>query len=149
MTDPSATVREIRLGETAIAWAAMSELRPHVGSREQFVERVDHHERPEGYRLIGSFEGSPEPVAVAGFRFLHTLAWGFVLYVDDLVTRADARGRGHGRRLMKWLEAEAREQGCHQLHLDSGHQRHDAHRLYLSSGMEISSHHFSKPLSGA
>jgi GNAT superfamily N-acetyltransferase len=86
---------------------------------------------------------------VAGFRFLHTLAWGHVLYVDDLVTRSDARGRGHGRRLMEWLEAEARAHGCDQLHLDSGHQRHDAHRLYLNSGMHISSHHFSKSLAGS
>ena len=146
MTDPSSSVREIRLGETGIAWTAMSELRPHVGSRDEFVERVDRHERPEGYRLVGSFDDSPEPSAVAGFRFLHTLAWGFVLYVDDLVTHSEGRGKGHGRRLMEWLEAEARTQGCDQLHLDSGHHRHDAHRLYLNAGMQISSHHFSKPL---
>jgi GNAT superfamily N-acetyltransferase len=87
-----------------------------------------------------------EPVAVAGFRLLHTLAWGYVLYVDDLVTRADFRGKGHARRLMEWLFAEADRLGCDQLHLDSGPQRIVAHRFYFNQGLHINSYHFAHDL---
>jgi len=45
-----------------------------------------------------------------------------------------------------WLEAVAREDGCGQLHLDSGVQRFDAHRFYFTRGMAIRSHHFGRDL---
>ena len=64
------------------------------------------------------------------------------MYVDDLVTRESFRKRGCAGALMRWLIDEARRQGCDQLHLDSGVQRFDAHRLYLKSGMRIGGHHF-------
>ena len=140
-------VREIIPEETSLAYATFLELRPHLASRESMVEQINQLQRPEGYRLLGSFEeGMEEPVAVAGFRFLHTLAWGHVLYVDDLVTRADFCGRGHARRLMEWLFAEADRLGCDQLHLDSGPQRIVAHRFYFNQGLHINSYHFAHDL---
>ena len=86
-------------------------------------------------------------VAVAGFRLLEQLKAGLVLYVDDLVTDADARSSGHGEALLNWLVAYAREQGCAAFELDSGVQRYEAHRFYLLNGMVISSHHFRLKLS--
>jgi GNAT superfamily N-acetyltransferase len=140
-------VREIAPEETSLAYATFLELRPHLASRESMVEQINQLQRPEGYRLLGSFEeGVEEPVAVAGFRFLHTLAWGHVLYVDDLVTSADFRGKGHARRLMEWLFAEADRLGCDQLHLDSGPQRIVAHRFYFNQELHINSYHFARDL---
>jgi hypothetical protein len=80
--------RELTTDETHLAFAPMRELRPHLASVEEFVERVNGAQRPEGYRLVGSFAtaGPDEPVAVTGFRRLHTLAWGDELYIDDLAT---------------------------------------------------------------
>lgn len=138
-------VRELAAGETAGAWPAMRELRPHVESAEAFAELVDGVQRAQGYRLAASFEpGDAAAAAVAGFRIADSLAWGHYLYVDDLVTRADRRRRGHGAALISWLREEARRQGCHQLHLDSnpGPERWDAHALYFAHGLRIVSHHF-------
>jgi GNAT superfamily N-acetyltransferase len=83
---------------------------------------------------------------VAGFRITENLAWGPHLYVDDLSTRADRRGRGHAGALMRWLAREACRAGCGQLHLDSGvgPDREDAHRLYFNSGLRIASYHFAR-----
>ena len=53
----------------------------------------------------------------------------------------------HEQRLMDWLVGRAREQGCDELHLDSGVQRYGAHRFYLRYGMDITSHHFRIALS--
>ena len=69
------------------------------------------------------------------------------MYIDDLVTDASRRSSGHGAKLLRWLRQTACEAGCAELHLDSGVQRHDAHRFYLVHGMKIASHHFSEELS--
>lgn len=127
----------------------MRELRPHVGDEAEFVRRVDEVQRAEGYRLVAVFEdGVDEAVAVAGFRLGNMLAWGRVLYVDDLSTLPTARRRGYGRALLDWLAEEARRLDCGELHLDSGvgPTRADAHRLYLNAGLQITSHHFARVL---
>jgi GNAT superfamily N-acetyltransferase len=140
-------LREIAAGETGLAFEAMRALRTHYDDQAEFVRRVDEVQRAEGYRIVGAFEGE-RCVAVAGFRELNTLAWGHVVYVDDLSTHPEARGRGHGRALLEWCAEEAKRLGCEQLHLDSGVEanRLDAHRLYLNTGMRITSFHFMKPL---
>ena len=71
----------------------MRALRTHYADEAEFVRRVDEVQRPEGYRLVGAFEGE-RCLAAAGFRELHTLAWGHVIYVDDLSTHPDGRRRG-------------------------------------------------------
>jgi GNAT superfamily N-acetyltransferase len=144
-------VREIVPPDTALAFEAMRALRTDLTDQAAFVRRVDDVQRPEGYRLAGAFEdGRRVAVAVAGFRVAHSLSWGRYLYVDDLSTLPEARRRGHGRRLLDWLVDESRRSGCEQLHLDSGVglERADAHRLYLSAGLEITAHHFARRIAG-
>jgi GNAT superfamily N-acetyltransferase len=144
----AAELREILPPDTALAFPAMQALRPHFADEASFVERVDEVQRAEGYRLVGVFEEAPHALAVAGFRVGHMLAWGRFLYVDDLSTLPQARRRGYGMQLLEWLTDEARRLGCDQLHLDSGvtADRYDAHRLYLNSGLAITSHHFARQL---
>ncbi|MBU2898133.1 GNAT family N-acetyltransferase [Vibrio hepatarius] len=84
-----------------------------------------------------------EVIAVAGFCIGEKLAWGKYMYIDDLITNSAYRSRGAGKILLDWLKEHARENGCVQLHLDSGVQRYPAHRFYLCNGFNIASHHFS------
>jgi GNAT superfamily N-acetyltransferase len=138
-------ILEIVPPETPSAFAAMKALRHELEDESSFVQRVDEVQRAEGYRLVGAFEDSvAHAVAVAGFRRANSLSWGQFLYVDDLSTLPEHRRRGHGRRLLDWLLAEAGRLGCDQLHLDSGVgiERATAHRLYLNAGLVISAHHF-------
>ena len=140
-------VRELGAGETARAARALLELRPHLGDAASLVARVDQVQRPGGYRLLGSFdESAEEAAAAAGFRVVEMLHWGRGLYVDDLVTLPEARGRGHADALFGWLEEEGARLGCDQLHLDSGVgvERADAHRFYFRHGMRITSYHFAR-----
>jgi predicted GNAT superfamily acetyltransferase len=76
------------------------------------------------------------------------LAYGRYMYVDDLVTATDRRGRGHADRLFEWLYEEAARQDCNQFHLDSGvgPERADAHRFYFRHGLRITSYHFGRGL---
>lgn len=117
----------------------MAELRPHLEA-DRFVALVREMET-EGFRLA-YLEDQGRVVAVAGYRVSTNLFLGRNLYVDDLVTAADARSAGHGAVLLDWLRDQARAEGCTHLHLDSGTQRHRAHAFYLRHGMHIGSFHF-------
>jgi GNAT superfamily N-acetyltransferase len=141
-------IRELGPGESAVAAAALLELRPHLGSAEAVAGRADA-QRAAGYRIAVAVEaGETEAAAAAGFRIHENLAWGRHLYVDDLSTRAASRGRGHGAALMEWLVECARREGCGELHLDSGvgPERESAHRLYFGSRLRIASYHFTRVL---
>jgi GNAT superfamily N-acetyltransferase len=122
----------------------MSELRTHIATEEEFVERVQRQQR-QGY-LLAYLEAGDEVRAVAGYRYMDFLFHGYFMYVDDLVTRAADRSTGYGGKLFDWLVQQARERGCTCLNLDSGVQRFDAHRFYLMKRMKIASHHFSLAL---
>jgi ribosomal protein S18 acetylase RimI-like enzyme len=131
--------------EIAACYPVLVALRPHIGERG-FVARIRSQEQA-GYRLA-FIRGTHEVVAVAGFRLGENLAWGRFLYVDDLVTHPDHRSRGHGTELLDWLKTHAAEQGCAQIHLDSGLQRTAAHRFYEGQGLTKRSFHFSQALGG-
>lgn len=126
-------------------YPVMAELRPHLVEKE-FVERVRRQQKESGYQLA-FVEEFGAVRAVAGIRIAEFLAWGRILYVDDLVTASAERSRGHAQALFDWLIARAKASGCAQLHLDSGVQRFDAHRFYLRQRMSITSHHFSLTVS--
>ena len=85
----------------------MRELRPQIGDAAQFAARIDDVQRPRRYRLLAVVRGRMprQAVAVAGFRVLETLFAGRMLYVDDLSTLPEARGRGHAAALLARLDA--------------------------------------------
>lgn len=120
-------------------YPVISELRPHL-DQDAFLSQVQR-QMESGYQLA-YIEVDRKVVAVAGFRLSENLAWGRFLYVDDLVTLAAARSMGHGSALLEWLKRYGAEQGCKQLHLDSGVQRKAAHRFYEREGMNNTSLHF-------
>lgn len=123
----------------------MQELRPHVTSEAEFVARVEEQQR-EGF-LLAMLEHEGVVVTVAGFRVQHMLASELTLYVDDLVTGAAFRSHGHGKTMLDWLMAYARERGCQTFSLDSGTHRREAHAFYFREKMRVTSFHFARELS--
>jgi GNAT superfamily N-acetyltransferase len=122
-----------------------SQLRPHL-SEQQFIEQVVRQMK-NGYQ-IAYVEDENKIVAAAGFRLTEVLHWGKAVYVDDLITDKNSRGKGYAGKLFDWLVNFAKENNCDSLHLDSGTkpERYDAHRFYLKKGMNITSHHFALKL---
>ncbi len=118
----------------------MLQLRPHLKETE-FVGRV-RSQQAGGFHLAYASDSSGTLHTVTGFRILENLVQGVFLYVDDLVTDADDRSKGWGQLLFDWLVDYARAHGCNTLELDSGVQRHGAHRFYLRNRMDIVSYHF-------
>lgn len=130
--------------EIKACFPAFHELRPHL-SENDFLTQVRRQMKNHGYVLV-YVANKDTVVAAAGYRIAEFLAWGRTFYVDDLITSSAARRQGYGGELLDWLMGKANELSCDQFHLDSGVQRHDAHRLYMSRKMQISSHHFSRVL---
>ena len=130
--------------EIAACYTVMTQLRPHL-TVPDFVPRI-RRQMEEGYRLAALYAGESVK-AVAGFRIMENLWAGRQLYVDDLVADEGSRSQGYGGSLFDWLVSHARENGCDQLHLDSGVQRFSAHRFYLDKRMQIVCHHFALELS--
>ncbi len=116
-----------------------SELRPHL-TADQFLTQV-RRQQAQTYQILAvRRQGTVK--SVAGFRFAEFLAWGKILYIDDLATLSGETSQGFAGALLDWLIAHAQAHGCQGVHLDSGYQRFSAHRLYLNKGFRLSSHHF-------
>jgi GNAT superfamily N-acetyltransferase len=122
-------------------YEAMHALRPNL--KKETIEEIISGMMNRGYHLI-FIEEDNKAAAACGYRFTEHLAWGKVIYIDDLTTHPDYRRKGYAKILLDFVYAEAKRSGCDQLHLDSGcvPQRYDAHRLYLKYGFNITSHHF-------
>ena len=114
-------------------FALMRELRPHLTSEEEFVARW-RRQSAASYRLLMLREDG-QSAALAGFRVQENLAHGRHLYVDDLVTRADRRGAGHGGALMDRLKQEATALGCVKLLLDTPMSNFLGQRFYFREGL--------------
>jgi GNAT superfamily N-acetyltransferase len=125
-------------------WDVVSVLRPHL-LKENFIPQI-HEMQQEGYQLlyIAITEHKREKVvAVAGYRNMQKLYCGKIIYIDDLCTLPEYRGKGYAARLLDYIHQLAKDTGKVAVHLDSGYQRNDAHRLYLKKGYKLACHHFS------
>lgn len=143
--EQGSSLREIEAHETALAFSALSVLRPKLKDINSFVEQINQIQRPQGYRLLGIFEeGISHPVAVCGFREETNLVSGRHLHIDDLVTLPQYRKHGYGTRLLAEIQRIATENNMEEIHIDSnvGGERTTAHRIYFQHGFEISAYHF-------
>ena len=138
------------------------QLRPHLVNEQEFIQQILSQQSNEGFKLSGISSPMQEDstseiststnnesqifIALVGFRIMTTTAWGKIVYIDDLITSEEYRGCGHGSKLLNHVFDYARENGCKQVHLDSGYQRNAAHKVYLNHGFTLASHHFSKVL---
>lgn len=137
--------------EISACFAAIQALRPHL-TLETSVQQIAR-QRLQGYRMFGLRDDNMSELSnqaaipsFIGFRLAEFLAWGKILYIDDLSTIPSHRGQGHASILLDHVIAIAREAGCSAVHLDSGYARNTAHRLYLNKGFILSSHHFALQL---
>ncbi|MCE9595399.1 MAG: GNAT family N-acetyltransferase [Planctomycetes bacterium] len=128
-------------------WLAKSEavhrqLRPHLGADYPLAMQPVF---ADGARMCIATRGD-RVVGVAVHRIYVNTFDGRHMYVDDLVTDERERSSGVGRELLDHLQQLAKRSGCAWFTLDSGTQRHQAHKFYLREGMSIVAFHFRKPL---
>ncbi|MDC8830938.1 GNAT family N-acetyltransferase [Alteromonas gilva] len=120
----------------------MQQLRPQYPTETLsalLAQQVD-----DGYKMVLAQNAQHQIVGIAGYVLGHKLAWGHYLYIDDLVVDEHHRGQRVGQALLDFCQSLATQHHCDSLHLDSGSQRHRAHKFYLGQGMHISSFHFTQ-----
>jgi GNAT superfamily N-acetyltransferase len=130
--------------EVAACFPVMVLLRPHLANAEELVKRVAR-QRQAGYRLLAAWHDGV-PVGLAGYRLEENLIHGKFLYVDDLVTAAEERGRGIGARLLDAAAEEGKKLGCRRLVLDTGLDNVLAHRFYYRQRMLARALRFSRDI---
>jgi GNAT superfamily N-acetyltransferase len=109
---------------------------------EQTLEMIK-----EGFQLIYiADDNDTEATSIAGFRTFEMYRTGRIIYIDDLFTFPENRGKGYAGALLDHIHLLAREEGIKTVHLDSGYHLHPAHRLYLNKGYILPCHHFAKTI---
>jgi GNAT superfamily N-acetyltransferase len=121
----------------------LKELRPHLTGESFAAVYQEGYEQGLRYTAVYDDDES-RCLGVAGWRVVATTNVLRKLYIDDMVTAKESRSTGVGRFLLDDLSQRARRAGCAIVDLDSGVQRHGAHRFYFREGMHIASHHFAR-----
>lgn len=129
--------------EIESCFPVFSVLRPHI-AKDDFLAQI-RRQYAQSYQIL-ALRHNGTVKSAAGFRFAEFLAWGKILYIDDLATLPGEMGKGFGGCLLDWLINHARSSQCRAVHLDTGYTRHAAHRLYLRKGFLLKSHHLSLEL---
>jgi hypothetical protein len=130
--------------EIADCFQVMKQLRTELAEEASFVPLV-RELMTDGYQLA-YLRDEAQVVSVAGFKISKNLFLGKHLYVEDLSTLETERSKDYGKQMMVWLRNLAIAEGCSAFHLDSGVQRHRAHKFYLNRNMNIASYHFVEKL---
>jgi GNAT superfamily N-acetyltransferase len=100
---------------------------------------IDGWPRPGDLGLVAELGGTPAGAAWLRFFPASGPAYGFVAPdVPELVIglRAECRGQGAGRALLRELASTARAAGIRQISLSAGRANY-AHRLYLAEGYRV------------
>ncbi|SHM94059.1 GNAT family N-acetyltransferase [Mucilaginibacter sp. OK098] len=124
---------------------ALLEFRPMLKEEELVEQSLRMME--DGFRLIYiSDESKKQASAILGFRIYEMYRTGRMIYIDDLFTLAEYRGKGLAGTLLDHVHFLAAKEGIKSVHLDSGYPLHPAHRLYLNKGYVLPCHHFAKSI---
>jgi GNAT superfamily N-acetyltransferase len=90
-------------------------------------QAIDSHDAT----VIVAADDGGDPVGICtAYYDLHSVRFGYRVWVEDLAVHPDHRSTGIGRRLLDAAKDWARERGATHLELDSAHARTDAHRFY-------------------
>ena len=120
---------------------AIQALRPQLGD-DIYLEAVK--KTLADNRQIIFIEENGKAAAVAVFETGYNLFRGNYIYIDDLSTLPEQRGKGYAGILIDWILDYAKKEDYAQVHLDSGvsEARTNAHRLYLNKRFQVTSLHF-------
>ncbi|WP_161964511.1 GNAT family N-acetyltransferase [Mucilaginibacter endophyticus] len=113
--------------------------------RKKVVDQVFQMIAHEGFELAFIPDANnTKAAAFIGYRKLNMLRTGPIIYVDDLFTFTESRGKGYAGALLDYVNGQAINEGINSIHLDSGYALHTAHRLYLNKGYYLACNHFAK-----
>ena len=123
--------------------------RPNL-EEDTYIDKVIKMMEDERFHLVYiPADDQSRAAAFIGYRVMHTLRTGWMIYIDDLYTDPVYRGRGYAGALLDYVDRQAEAQAIPSIHLDSGYMLHDAHRLYLNKNYVLACNHFAKNIASS
>lgn len=97
----------------------------------------------ENYCCVGAFENG-QLIGISGLwlsiRHYSGKSWEpDHVYIDD-----NQRGKGIGKKMFNWIEAQAKEKGIESIELNTYTTNRKSHKFYYNLGYEIYGYHFVK-----
>ncbi|MCF0069526.1 GNAT family N-acetyltransferase [Dyadobacter sp. CY261] len=139
---------EIRIVKTELeiaqCWDVALLLRPHL-EKEKWVPMIMEMMQNEKFFIAGVFDHG-RFVAFAGCRFMTSLHTGNIIYVDDLCTLDEYRGKGLASRLLEHVREIAKLNNQDALVLDTDFTNNTAQKVYLKSGFKLAALHLASAL---
>jgi GNAT superfamily N-acetyltransferase len=126
-TDKTLKIKRLEIDELEQVYPIINQLRTHL-SLEEYVLQVKAM-ISNGYQIICLFEGD-NIVSYAGFANLINLYYGNHVWIYDLVTDKEKRGKGYGKLLLSHIEKWAEDNSLSCVALSSGLQRKNSHKFY-------------------
>lgn len=114
-------------------------LRPHL-NKDTWLATVNEMLKNEKYELRGFYD-KEKIVAFIGYRKMTTLHSGYIIYIDDLCTIENYRGKGFGGKLIAYVRSIAESEHMDAVVLDTGFDNHTAQKLYFKNHFELSAVH--------
>ncbi|ENQ3080955.1 GNAT family N-acetyltransferase [Bacillus sp. WLY-B-L8] len=122
----------------------LQQLRPKLSLEEalSLLERM----KEENYRLFSLYNSEGEVMCLAGTAICTNFYNKKHVFIYDLVTAEAHRSKGHGEKLLSYIEEWGKENDCSCVVLTSAFLRVDAHRFYEREGYEKVSYSFHKEI---
>jgi GNAT superfamily N-acetyltransferase len=146
------TIRAARFDDEVEVLALIEELFVAPGRRPADYTR---DRAQEGFRravgnqqsdILLALDGHTPAGAATVYVDTYSIRYGLRCWVEDLIVLPSQRSRGVGKLLLDAAEDWGRKHGCDFVQLHSGLGRKDAHRFYLTNGMEQDSLVFTRRL---
>lgn len=108
-----------------------------------------HHERVKEDDRYKTFVALHEDKVIGFVTTVQSFAVGFevgFIHLTGIAVKSELQNKGIGTRLLKHIEAYGKARGVHNIILNSGVKRTDAHAFYERNGYDRGSWCFSKRL---
>lgn len=110
-----ASVADLSLLTTFIGELADHEGRPELATiDEDTLSELLFGDRALGEAFIGEIDGTPAAYAIVAERFT-SFRGTRLLYIEDMLVRAEYRQGGTGKQMLAFLTRRARELGCQRM----------------------------------
>lgn len=113
---------------------------------DSYVEEVLNMMQ-RGYKMAGVFENessNPNCIGVVGVRIIRKLHYGKAVEIEDFMIDRKKRGIGVGKMLMRWVDWEAMNFGCHNIIGNLESKRLESQRIFSREKFNLDGFFFKK-----
>lgn len=120
----------------------LNELNPNISPeilRARLSEMID-----QGYQCVGVFREDNKLIGICGLWIVTKYYVGKHIEPDNMIFLPEYRNKGLGNRLMAWIYAFGKAQGCIASELNCYLANTNAHKFWKKEGYNAIAYHYQK-----